>query len=82
MIDAVFAARFTSAIDDRDLAVAAFERHNARVRAAVPPHRFLEWQPGDGWKPLCTALGVPVPDEPFPHVNTTQEWRARERHGE
>ncbi|MCX6032701.1 MAG: hypothetical protein NT169_25890 [Chloroflexi bacterium] len=23
----------------------------------------------DGWKPLCDFLGVPVPDEPFPHEN-------------
>ena len=22
-----------------------------------------------GWKPLCAFLGVPVPEEPYPHVN-------------
>jgi hypothetical protein len=26
---------------------------------------------------LCNALGVDVPDEEFPHVNTTEEFRAR-----
>ena len=30
---------------------------------------------GDGWEPLCTALGVPVPDEPFPHTNTAADFR-------
>jgi hypothetical protein len=35
------------------------------------------WKPGDGWAPLCKALGVPVPAEPFPHVNTTDEFKAR-----
>ena len=36
----------------------------------------LEWHPGDGWGPLCAALGVEIPDEPFPHVNSTEEFRA------
>lgn len=68
--------RFTKRTDDRDTAMAAYERHNAEVRATADPSRLVEWQPGDGWDPLCAALGVPVPDEPFPHVNTTDEFRA------
>lgn len=62
---------------DDDAAMAAYDRHNAEVRREVPAPRLVEWQPGDGWEPLCTALGVPVPDEEFPHVNTTEEFRAR-----
>jgi hypothetical protein len=61
----------------RDAALAAYERHNAAVRAEVPADRLVEWQPGDGWGPLSAALGVPVPDEPFPHTNTTEEFNAR-----
>jgi hypothetical protein len=57
-------------------AKAAFEAHNAAVRAAIPADRLTEWHPGDGWEPLCTMLDVPVPDEPFPHVNTTEDFRA------
>ncbi len=74
MIGDVFAARFTLAIHDRAVATAAYDQHNARVRAAVPAHRLVEWQTADGWEPLCAALGVPVPDEPFPRVNTRDEW--------
>jgi hypothetical protein len=62
---------------DDDAALAAYDRHNAAVRREVPPDRLVEWQPGDGWQPLCAALGVAVPDEDFPHVNTTAEFRAR-----
>ena len=36
----------------------------------------IDWQPGDGWEPICAALDVPVPAEPFPHTNTTAEFRA------
>jgi hypothetical protein len=62
--------------DDPDVAMAAYERHNAEVRAGVPPERLVEWRPGDGWEPLCEALGLPVPEEPFPHENTTADFRA------
>ena len=44
-------------------------RGQARVRGAqrAPcarrrrPERLVDWQPGDGWEPICNALGVPVP---------------------
>lgn len=68
--------RFTEHTDDRDSAIAAYERHNADVRATADPSRLVDWQPGDGWQPLCAALGVAVPDEPSPHVNTTDDFRA------
>jgi hypothetical protein len=31
----------------------------------------------DTREPLCAALGVVVPDAPFPRTNTREEWRAR-----
>jgi hypothetical protein len=62
--------------DERD-AKAAYEAHNAAVREGVPPDRLIVWQPGDGWDPICSALELPVPDEPFPHVNTTREFVER-----
>lgn len=66
---------FTERIDDPDAAKAAYEAHNAAVRASVPTGRLIEWSPGDGWAPLCAALGVDEPDEPFPHVNQSDEFR-------
>ena len=62
---------------DRDAAIAGYDAHLAAVRAEVDPARLLEWTAGDGWAPLAEAIGVPVPDEAFPHVNTTEEFRAR-----
>jgi hypothetical protein len=77
MIDSMLANRFTSAIEDREACIAAFERHNARVRETVPRERLLEWRASEGWEPLCAALGLPVPEEPFPRTNTREEWAAR-----
>lgn len=76
MVDDLFANRFTSALHDREACLAAFERHNARVRREVPRERLLEWRAEDGWDPLCSALRVPVPDEPFPRVNTKGQFLA------
>ncbi|WP_433170407.1 sulfotransferase family protein [Actinoallomurus sp. CA-150999] len=66
MARAMFAGAFDGSYD-RDSVIAAYERHLTEVRATVPAHRLLEWQPADGWAPLCAALGLPVPDVPFPH---------------
>lgn len=63
--------------EDEAVAKAAYERHNAEVRERIPSGRLVEWQPEDGWAPLCSALAVPVPDEPFPVTNTAEEFRAR-----
>jgi hypothetical protein len=73
----MFANRFTLRIDDREAALAALARHDARVRAEIPSARRLEFRATDGWAPLCAALGVPVPAEPFPRTNTREEWLAR-----
>lgn len=77
MIDQLFASRLTSAITDKEACIAAYQEHVARVRTTVEPGRLLEWQAADGWGPLCAALGVPVPDEPFPHENTTRDFQSR-----
>jgi hypothetical protein len=79
MVAALLRARFPADLADPASAMAAYERHNAEVRAETPPHRLVEWSPGDGWEPLCTALKLPVPPTPFPHVNTTAEFQARVR---
>jgi hypothetical protein len=76
MITTMFSRTFTPDWRERDAAMAAYEAHNAEVRASVPPGRLVDWHPGDGWEPICAALGVPVPGEPFPHVNTTSEFRS------
>jgi hypothetical protein len=60
---------------DRDNVVAVLRAHEADVVASVPPDELLVYEVGDGWEPLCAFLGVPVPDEPFPHSNTTDEFR-------
>lgn len=67
--------RFSDDFENEAAMIAAYERHNAEVRAEVPADRLIDWTPSDGWEPICAGLGVAVPDEPFPLTNTTAEFR-------
>lgn len=69
-------ADFLLADQDEASIEAWYDAWLADVRAAVPAHRLVEWEPGDGWGPLAAALGTAVPDEPFPALNSTAEFRS------
>jgi hypothetical protein len=77
MVHELMAREIGSDWDNGERARAFYERHNEEVRRDAPADRLLDWQARDGWEPLCEALGLPVPDEPFPRVNTREEWLAR-----
>jgi hypothetical protein len=77
MVMAFMRERFTADLSDEQAAKAAYVRHNDDVRRRAPKDRLLEYRTGDGWRPICDAFGVPVPDAPFPHANTTEEFRNR-----
>jgi hypothetical protein len=62
-------AGFGAQLENRESVIAAYERHNAEVQAAIPPERLLVYDVTQGWAPLCEFLGVPVPETPFPHAN-------------
>jgi len=69
----LFGGRF----EDRDHAIAVYRRHTAEVVTGLDPERLLVFEVSQGWEPLCRFLGVPVPDEPFPHVNDAAWMRRR-----
>lgn len=68
---------FSGRLDDDDHAITVFEQHIAEVQQTIEPDRLLVYQLGDGWAPLCEFLQVPVPDEPFPRTNSTNDFNAR-----
>ncbi len=71
VLDRTFGGRF----EDRAHAIGVYERHNQEVRDAVPPERLLVYDVAEGWQPLCSFLGRPIPNEPFPRVNSTAQFR-------
>jgi hypothetical protein len=64
----------TAQWDDPVTLMTAYERHYAAVRETIPPNSLLEWRAEEGWAPICRALGLPVPNQPFPWTNKRGEW--------
>ncbi len=62
-------------LHDKAWMLERYHRHNAEVQATIPADRLLVYRVSDGWGPLCAFLGVPVPDAPFPRVNSTEEFK-------
>jgi hypothetical protein len=51
-----------------------FVQHHSEVRNyfcdRLPDLLEVDFTRGDGWERICAFLDVPVPNEPFPHLNT------------
>lgn len=54
-----------------------FNEYYAEMRATVAPEKLLEYHIVEGWEPLCEFLDVPVPKQPFPHVNDNKCFKER-----
>lgn len=72
----VWQGTFDGRMEDRAHATAVFKAHNEQVKRLCDPSRLLVFQANEGWEPLCKFLGQPVPDEPYPRTNTTEEFNA------
>jgi hypothetical protein len=65
---------FKGRIEDRDYAITVYLDHIRDVQATIAEDRILIYDVKEGWEPLCAFLGVTVPNEPFPHKNTRDEF--------
>jgi hypothetical protein len=61
--------------DDQKHCMAVYEANVTAVKEQVPGDRLLIHKLGDGWEPLCAHLGVPVPETPYPHSNSTGSFQ-------
>jgi hypothetical protein len=73
MMKGVVFDAFGGRVNDRAFMTRWFTRRNQEVIDALPPKRLLVFSPKEGWSPLCKFLGVPVPNRPFPRVNSRDE---------
>lgn len=73
----IWQGTFDGRFEDEAYARAVFQRHNNGVVRHVPPDKLLVYDVKHGWEPLCEFLDVPVPDEPFPRLNDTADFRRR-----
>lgn len=76
MVSELIAERTFGGRFDRDHVLDVLGAHERDVIESVPADELLVYDVAEGWAPLCTFLGVPVPDTPFPNTNTTADFRA------
>lgn len=68
---------FQDRFEDRDWVRRMYDARIEEIKATLAPERLTVWELGvDGWEPLAAMLGVPVPQEPFPRLHDTAEFRA------
>ncbi len=73
----IWRGTFDGRLEDEAYAREVFQSHNNSVVRRVPKDKLLVYDVKRGWGPLCEFLNVPVPDEPFPQLNDTAEFRRR-----
>lgn len=72
----IVAGTFPKGLNDGAHCIDVYRRHNEEVQRALGA-RVLTYDVAEGWQPLCAFLGVPVPGDPFPNTNSTEEFRMR-----
>ena len=77
----MFAKRFTPDWQDETEAKAAYEKHNADVRASVPADRLIDYRVGDGWEPICEKLGLAGSERAVPAPEHDRRVPRHDRHG-
>ncbi len=73
MFQGTYLKQFGSHIADPQWMADWYRNYNQTVIDTIAPERLLVFHPKEGWEPLCSFLGVPVPKEPFPRVNSRDE---------
>jgi hypothetical protein len=58
---------------ERDYMIDHFNRHVEDVKRNAPPDRLLVFEVKQGWAPLCEFLGLPIPEAPFPRINSRED---------
>ncbi|KAH8673902.1 P-loop containing nucleoside triphosphate hydrolase protein [Xylariales sp. PMI_506] len=53
----------------------AFRRQEEVVRQAAVGRKFLVYNTGSGWEPLCSFLGLSIPDSPYPRNDDWLEYK-------
>lgn len=71
----IFGGLMQGKFEDKAAAEKIFNQYIADVKAYVPADKLLVFDVREGWEPLCKFLGVPVPNEPLPHLNKKENFK-------
>jgi hypothetical protein len=75
VFELVWDGLFDGRLDDKQHVIDVYLAHNQAVKDECPPDKLLVFDSRQGWAPLCEFLDRPVPDEPYPKTNTTEDFQ-------
>jgi len=64
-----------SVISGEEASVKFYNEWVDEVKATVPKDKMLVFSVNEGWEPLCSFLGLPVPNGDFPNLNKAVEMQ-------
>ncbi len=76
LVGFIWGTVFDGKFEDRAHAIQVFNQHIEQVKRDVPPEKLLVYDVREGWEPLCAFLGVSVPKNPFPALNSRENFQA------
>lgn len=74
VFELVWDGLFDGRLEDKDHVISVYLAHNQQVKDEVPADKLLVFNSKLGWDPLCEFLEVPLPDEPYPKTNTSEDF--------
>lgn len=69
-------AVFGGDVHDKVHTLETYRRTTEEVQAALGSDRLFASELGPGWEPLCSFLGCPVPETPYPSRNQADQFYA------
>lgn len=69
---------FNDRVEDKKHAIDVFNANTEAVKNTISADRLLVFEASQGWPPLCEFLECKIPDEPYPRVNSTEEFQQRD----
>jgi hypothetical protein len=61
-------------IHNKDFMVNWYNERVSKIINEFPEERLLIFELSQGWEPLCKFLNTPIPNMPFPKLNSTEEF--------
>lgn len=61
-------------MNDKESLLQAYQSHNKAIRKSIGRRKLLIIDHSLGWKPLCKFLKKPIPNVPYPRLNTREAF--------
>ncbi|CEP07217.1 hypothetical protein [Parasitella parasitica] len=65
------------AFSDKESIKKYYDNHTQKIKDIVPKDQLYCLKIGEGWEGLCQFLGKPVPEEPYPNLNSSAFFKKR-----